>query len=108
MGDVAPEAASPARGAEHDEQDEAVSGYDLDGGSPLHRHRAAVGGKEVHLTGELTGRQGGGPLPGRGVGAAGDEVVDRAAKQLLAAVAQELEVRPVGVDVATTLVEQHH
>ena len=104
----AAEARAPARGAERDEQHQVPPGHDLDGCGPLHRDRAAVGRAHLGVAGELPRAHVRLPFGGRGDRPADDELVDRSPDHLGSAVAEELQVGAVGIDLAPGAVEQHH
>ena len=85
-----------------------MAGHDLDRGGPLHLDVAAVGGAQRRLAGEVTLRERGGPLFGGGERSADDELVEVLADDVLAAVAQQLQVGAVHINVPAAAVEQCH
>jgi hypothetical protein len=74
----------------------------------LDGHRAPVRTHESGLTAELAACYRPLPLAIGHARPAGDVLPDRAADDLVARVARELQVRAVDVEVASLLVEQHH
>src|SRR5205807_614622 len=84
------------------------AGYDLGMSGVLDRDLATVAANERGRAGEVAADHRGPPLTAADERPPGDELVGGPAVQLVAAVAEELEITPVDLDVAAPLVEQHH
>src|SRR6185437_934531 len=105
---VAPEVRPRERGAERDEQHEALAGADLDRRAPVRAHDAAVGGDHRDVSREPVFAEVLAPFLLGDQRAVLDDLPHVFADELAAAVAQQPQVGAVDLALAPLGVEQHH